>query len=474
MSTVPPHDGPQGPDGSDGPDGPDGPDRPNGPDGPHEDPIEAALRSAGGTRTGDASPGLVDRETGKPVGPAGKAPITGRAPGPGVEGRDPALAAGDVDARSPQKAGTEEDPAGGQDPGGTGPQLSAAHREVRTARPEKERTHGRGRGGGRTGDPGRSKRRRGGGKAERSMVPEAEPRSYYGRQVVKTPVWTWEVPWYFFFGGMAGASALLAGAARAGGNARLGQSASVVALAGSGISPVLLIMDLGRPARFLNMLRVFKITSPMSVGTWGLSVLGASTGVSAGWQLLGLPPAKLGIPAQVASSLSGPFVSVYTAVLLTTTATPVWTEARRTMPFVFAGSSLASAGGASTILTPIDRAAPARAMGVAGGVLETVASTVMERRLDHRIAASYEHPTVRPLNLGAKACALGGAAVVGLAGRRSRAAAVAGGALLMAGSVLERWAIFKAGRVSAEDPLQTIGPQRDRVNARGTNAVAPD
>lgn len=428
MSTVPPHDGPQGP------------------TDPDDDPIEAALRSAGATRTGDGAPGLVDRETGRPVGPAGGAPITGRAPGPGVEGRDPAIT-----------------------------QVSSGHREVRTARPEQERSHGRGRGGGRTGDPGRSKRRRGGGgKAERSMVPDAEPRSYYGRQVVKTPVWTWEVPWYFFFGGMAGASALLAGAARATGNARLGQSASVVALAGSGISPVLLIMDLGRPARFLNMLRVFKVTSPMSVGTWGLSVLGASTGVATGWQLLGLPPAKLGIPAQVASSVSGPFVSVYTAVLLTTTATPVWTEARRTMPFVFAGSSLASAGGASTILTPVDRAAAARAMGVAGGLIEAAASTVMERRLDHRIAASYEHPTVRPLNLAAKACALGGAAVVGLAGRRSRAAAVAGGALLVAGSALERWAIFKAGRVSAEDPIQTIGPQRDRVDARGTAAVAPD
>jgi hypothetical protein len=446
MSTVPPQDGPQGPD---------------------EDPIEAALRSAGGTRTGDGSPGLVEDATGRPVGPAGRAPITGTAPGPGVEGRDPALRAGEVDAESPQTADAGSGTAEG------GPQVSSAHREVRTARPEGERSHGRGRGGGRTGDPGRSKRRRG-GRAERTMVPDAEPRSYYGRQVVKTPVWTWEVPWYFFFGGMAGASALLSTGARFSGNVRLGQSASAVALVGTVVSPVLLIMDLGQPARFLNMLRVFKVTSPMSVGTWGLSLLGGSAGAGAGWQLVGFPPAAIGAPSQLAAGVFGPFVSVYTAVLLTTTATPVWTEARRTMPFVFAGSSLASAGGASTILTPVDRAAPARAMGVAGGLIEVVASTVMERRLDHRIAASYEHPSVRPLNRGAKACALGGAAVVGLAGRRSRAAAAAGGALLMAGSVLERWAIFKAGKVSAEDPVQTIGPQRDRVNARGTDAVAPD
>jgi hypothetical protein len=424
VSTVPPQDGSRGP------------------DEPDDDPIAQALRSAGGTRTGSDTAGPVDATTGRPVAPAGQAPVTGRAPAPGVEGQDP--------------------------------QVSAGHREVRTARPEKERSHGRGRGGGRTGDPGRSKRRRGGGKAERSMVPDAEPRSYYGRQVVKTPAWTWEVPWYFFTGGMAGASALLATGARFSGNVRLGQSASAVALFGTAVSPVLLIMDLGRPARFLNMLRVFKITSPMSVGTWGLSLLGGSAGAAAGWQLLNFPPAIIGVPSQAAAGVFGPFVSVYTAVLLTTTATPVWTEARRTMPFVFAGSSLASAGGAATALTPVAHAAPARAMAVAGGVLEALASTVMERRLDHRIAASYEHPTVRPLNLGAKACALGGAAVVGLAGRRSRTAAVAGGALLMAGSALERWAIFKAGKVSAEDPIQTIGPQRDRVNARGTAAVVPD
>ncbi|WP_157251624.1 NrfD/PsrC family molybdoenzyme membrane anchor subunit [Patulibacter americanus] len=451
MSTVPPHEGPQGP------------------DEPEDDPIAAALRSAGGTRTGSDTAGPVDATTGKPVAPAGQAPITGRAPAPGIEGRDPAMKTGDVDADSPQKAGGDDGP----QKAGDAPKVSSGHREIRTARPEKERSHGRGSGGGRTGDPGRSKRRRG-GKAERSMVPDAEPRSYYGRQVVKTPVWTWEVPWYFFTGGMAGASALLATGARFTGNVRLGQSASAVALVGTAVSPVLLIMDLGRPARFLNMLRVFKITSPMSVGTWGLSLLGGSAGAAAGWQLLNFPPAIIGVPSQAAAGVFGPFVSVYTAVLLTTTATPVWTEARRTMPFVFAGSSLASAGGAATALTPVAHAAPARAMGVAGGLLETLASTVMERRLDHRIAASYEHPTVRPLNLAAKACALGGAAVVGLAGHRSRPAAVAGGALLMAGSALERWAIFKAGKVSAEDPIQTIGPQRDRVNARGTDAVAPE
>ncbi|WP_210491798.1 NrfD/PsrC family molybdoenzyme membrane anchor subunit [Patulibacter sp. SYSU D01012] len=393
----------------------------DGPDDPADRPSGAELRATGGTRTG-----------GTPLAGAGAAPMTGDAPGTGARAGEGAAAA-----------------------------VAAAHREIRPQQPARDRTRGR--------------RRRGGGggaRGERQMVPDAEPRTYYGQQVVKTPVWTWEVPWYFFTGGLGGASAVLAGVARLGGEVRLAQSASAVSVVATAVSPVLLIMDLGRPARFLNMLRVFKITSPMSVGTWGLSILGGSTGVAALWQIVGFPPALLGVPSQAAATLSGPFVATYTAVLLTTTAVPVWSEARRTMPFVFAGSSLASAGGAATALTPVAGARAGRAMGVAGGVLEAAASAYMERRLDPRIAASYHHPTVRPLNLAAKACALGGATVLATAGRRSRTAAVAGGAALMAGSALERWAIFKAGRVSAEDPVQTVGPQRERADARA--AASPD
>ena len=91
--------------------------------------------------------------------------------------------------------------------------------------------------------------------------------------VIKEPTWTWEVPWYLFFGGMAGASAPLSLGASLRGNRALARSASLVALLGAGVSPLLLVADLGRPARFLNMLRVFKVTSPMSMGSWILSGL---------------------------------------------------------------------------------------------------------------------------------------------------------------------------------------------------------
>ena len=92
------------------------------------------------------------------------------------------------------------------------------------------------------------------------MVPEAEFRSYYGRPVIKEPAWTIEVPWYFFVGGMAGAAAPLAVAARMAGNERLARSAVTVAAAGVAVGTPLLVSDLGRPERFHHMLRVIKPT----------------------------------------------------------------------------------------------------------------------------------------------------------------------------------------------------------------------
>ncbi len=256
------------------------------------------------------------------------------------------------------------------------------------------------------------------------MVPPAQPRSYYGLPIVATPVWKPEVPWYFVVGGMAGAAAPLAAAARASGNVALAQRASAVALAGAAISPVLLIADLGRPERFHHMLRVVKPTSPMNVGTWVLSAFGATSAVSAGWQLLGVVPKAAGAPAMAAAGLLGPVLSTYTAVLIANTAVPAWHEARRELPFVFAGSSLAAAGGACLALTPVSQAAPARAMAAGGALLELTADVVMERRLEPVVRRSYERSPVRALHAGARACAIAGGAD---RGARRRAFADRGG-----------------------------------------------
>ncbi|MGB9185338.1 MAG: NrfD/PsrC family molybdoenzyme membrane anchor subunit, partial [Solirubrobacteraceae bacterium] len=93
-------------------------------------------------------------------------------------------------------------------------------------------------------------------------------RSYYGRPILKEPVWEWEIPTYFFTGGLAGASATLGLIADVAGNEQLARSAWSAAVAGIAVSPALLVSDLGRPECFLNMLRVVKVTSPMSVGSW--------------------------------------------------------------------------------------------------------------------------------------------------------------------------------------------------------------
>jgi formate-dependent nitrite reductase membrane component NrfD len=192
-------------------------------------------------------------------------------------------------------------------------------------------------------------------------VPEEEFRSYYGRPVLKEPTWTWEIPWYFFFGGLAGASSVLSLSARIAGNNALARRALLVSLGGATVSPVLLIMDLGRPERFYNMLRVVKPTSPMSLGTWVLSAFSTSTGAAVASDLLGVFP-RVQRALEVASALLGPALSTYTAVLITDTSVPVWHEARRELPVVFA----ASAGAAAAMLTSARNATPARRLAVGG------------------------------------------------------------------------------------------------------------
>jgi len=297
------------------------------------------------------------------------------------------------------------------------------------------------------------------------MVPEEEVRSYYGRAVLKEPVWSREIPWYFFAGGLAGASSSLALVARLTGNDKLARRAHLAALGGAAVSPVLLIMDLGRPERFYNMLRVFKPTSPMSVGTWVLSAFGSTTGLAAAHDLLGLSP-RLGRFAEAVSALLGLPLATYTAVLIADTSVPVWHEARRELPLVFAASSAATAGAAAAILTPLEDAGPARRLAVGGALLEIGAVEVMKRRLGDFLAEPYEGGEPGRFDKVAKALSGFGAAVMAFAGHKQRMAAVAGGALVLAGAAFERWSIFKAGFLSAGDPKYTVMPQRERLRER--------
>ncbi|MFL5844206.1 MAG: NrfD/PsrC family molybdoenzyme membrane anchor subunit [Solirubrobacteraceae bacterium] len=288
----------------------------------------------------------------------------------------------------------------------------------------------------------------------------SEPRSYYGRPILKAPVWTWEVPVYFWVGGMAGASAGLGWSAHVAGNEVLARNAWRAAMAGIGLSPPLLIADLGRPERFLNMLRMVKVTSPMSMGSWILQGAGAAVTASFAHSELGRFP-RVAAVARPGAAAFGLALTTYTGALLSATSIPVWHEARRELPFVFAGGGAASAGGLASILTPVAQAGPARRLAVGGALAEVAAATVMERRLGD-LAAPLREERWSKISLG---LTLGGAAMLAGPGRRSRVAAAAGGGAVALGALAERWAIYKAGFASAKDPKYVVGPQRERMAA---------
>ena len=294
------------------------------------------------------------------------------------------------------------------------------------------------------------------------MVERVEPRSYYGRPVIKPPVWKPQVPWYFFTGGLTGASSTFALAAELAGHERLARRAWAVAMLAGTASPALLITDLGRPERFLNMLRVFKITSPMSIGSWVVALSGATNGIATAARMLGVMP-RAAAAARVGAGASGLPMATYTAVLIANTAVPVWHVARRELPFMFAATAGASAGASAAIATPRADARPARRLTVLGALGSQAAAVAMERRLGP-LADSYRSGDARRYRNLARGLMLGGAVIVGTAGARSRVAAALGGLAVLGGAAAERWSVFKAGFHSALDPRQTVAPQRARID----------
>jgi formate-dependent nitrite reductase membrane component NrfD len=304
------------------------------------------------------------------------------------------------------------------------------------------------------------------------MVPPAEFTSYYGRPVVKPSPWEADIPAYLFSGGLAAGSSLLAAGADLSGRPGLRRAGRISALGALGFSMVALVHDLGRPARFLNMLRTVKLTSPMSVGTWILSTYGPFAGAAAAAEVLGMLPVRrlpaplrlvtrLGRPAGLIAGLTAPPVAAYTAVLLSDTATPSWHAAYKELPFVFVGSAAAASGGMGMLASPVSEAGPARRMALLGAVGELAMEQQMERSMGITAEPLHEGKAGR-LMKAAKVLTVAGAAGSLLAGR-SRAVAVVSGAALMAGSACTRFGVFEAGQESAKDPKYTVVPQRERL-----------
>jgi len=323
--------------------------------------------------------------------------------------------------------------------------------------------------GGSRGGPGRRHGGRGGRGGEQLVVPRARPDSYYGKPILKEPVWrSPEVPGYLFLGGLAGASSVLAGFAQAAGNHKQAKASKIAAAGAIGLSGVALVADLGRPERFLNMLRVFKPSSPMSVGSWLISAFGGASAAAAACAVTGRLP-KAGAAATAGAALVGPTICTYTAALLCDTAVPAWHEAHREMPYLFAGSAASAAGGLGMMAVPAEDAGQAIRFAVLGAATELTAKSLLLKRLGET-AEPYQAGRSGKLMEAAEvltAAGLAGAVLGGaVLGGRSRAAIALSGAALVASSALTRFGIFEAGRASARDPKYVVRPQRERLAAK--------
>jgi len=283
--------------------------------------------------------------------------------------------------------------------------------------------------------------------------------SYYGKPILKAPAWSpVDIGGYLFLGGLAGASSVLAAGADLSGRPGLARAGKIAALGAISASAVALVHDLGRPERFVNMLRVVKPTSPMSVGSWLLTAYGPAAGVAAATSVTGLFPG-IGRAATLGAGLLGPAIASYTAVLISDTATPAWHGGYREMPFVFVGSAASAAAGLGMLAANTAEAGPARRAGVFGAALETVAMHRMRSRLGV-VAQTHHEGTAGKLLKAAEVLTISGALTGALLGRRSRLAAAVAGAALLAGSACTRLGVFHAGAQSAEDPKYTVAPQK--------------
>jgi hypothetical protein len=248
------------------------------------------------------------------------------------------------------------------------------------------------------------------------------------------------------------------------GRPTLARGAKAGAVGALGLAVAALVHDLGRPARFLNMLRVAKPSSPMSVGTWMLAGYGPLAAAAAVSSVTGWFP-RLGRLASLGAAATGPLVAGYTAALISDTAVPAWHEGHREMPFVFVGSAATAAGGLGLIVASSRDSGPARGLAAAGAAAELTAVRLMKRRLGV-VAEPYETGRSGELLRAAEILSAAGLGCAFL-GRRDRALSALSGAALLAGSAAGRFGIFEAGLASAADPKYTVQPQRERLRHRG-------
>jgi formate-dependent nitrite reductase membrane component NrfD len=281
-----------------------------------------------------------------------------------------------------------------------------------------------------------------------------EPDNVVG-PMMNPAVWTWEVPVYFWFGGIAAGSSFVAFACDLAGDHRSARIARRVALGALVPSPPLLIMDLGRPARFLNMLRIFKPRSPMSMGVWCLTTFGGLASASVAADLVGRRREARALGA--ANAIVGGYLGSYTGVLLSATAVPLWARSRTTLPPIFVTTAVAT-GAAATRLTLVASGLPEghrtrHALGRVESIaiaIELLLSSWNERRLGDTGEALERGRAGKLFRLG-KWAVRGGLALRLVRGPGGARAHHLASAMYLAGGLAFRYAWVNAGHISATD-----------------------
>jgi formate-dependent nitrite reductase membrane component NrfD len=287
---------------------------------------------------------------------------------------------------------------------------------------------------------------------------------YYGLPALKAPPWKAEIPAYLFVGGAAGATAVIGCAAGllTPSDRQLIRDARWLAAIGGAISPALLVSDLGMPSRFLNMLRVFKVQSPMSVGSWTLVSFSSSAAAAAFAHSFGSRAGSLQFVENAAAFLSALFglgLATYTGVLIGATAIPAWYENVKLLPIHFAASGL----GAGVSMLELKGHSSNRALNTLG-----IASALTETLVGASLEANKKRALV-PLKTGRSGwiSRLGGILsgplalvlrmIAGSSGteRSIRLRRIAA-ASMVTGSLLTRHAWVQAGRASAKDPMVAL------------------
>ena len=309
--------------------------------------------------------------------------------------------------------------------------------------------------------------------------------SYYGRPVVKAPPWKAPIAVYLFLGGVAGGSGLLAFGAQCTGRPVLRRNARLTALGTVGVGTLALIEDLGRPERFLNMMRTVKVTSPMSLGTWVVGGFASLSGVLGALEVDRLAGEKLPLgalrpllraaegPASLGQVALAPLLASYTGALLGNTVVPTWEAGRGHLSYLFASSASLAAGGAAMVTTPVAEAGPARLLAAAGVAGDVASMHLMKESMHPLEREPLETGTPGKLLTWAERLAIAGG-IGTLLGGRSRVIAAASGAALLTASALTRGGGRTPGREAGTDPRRVPDPHTARRAARRAAGITDD